>query len=73
VLPDGVVVPANSLVTLNVRYNMLSGPLDDSLCSIDDVGIAGNSMLCGARDQCHLHMETVPSKSSGVYLRASMS
>lgn len=41
-----------SLSVLDVRYNMLSGPLPALLCNLTDLRLDGNTLLCGAVPSC---------------------
>jgi hypothetical protein len=66
-LPESVAAPASALFTLNVRYNMLSGPVNASLCSIPYLHIEGNSLLCESLDTCHLQTEAASSISTGAH------
>ena len=41
-----------SLEVLDVRFNMLSGPLDSRLCSVKTLKLTSNSRLCGMLPDC---------------------
>lgn len=49
---DSNVSLSASLEVLNVEYNMLSGPVDSRLCSLNNVMLAGNPSLCGPIPSC---------------------
>lgn len=49
---DADVSLSTSLEVLDVSFNMLAGPIDDRLCSLDSLTLLSNPSLCGSVPSC---------------------